>query len=170
MLVLTSVPGSGTHFVLDQLFHDWKRGGLRNPGLWDQDKIYYSQHSYAKALSGLLELAEKHTLIIPLRHPMAVAQTTKNRGQHLTMMVECFRTIIDYLDKFDPCYLPLDRPDRQEYLTRLNERCGTKFETDWPVIRHETRNDRQERLILEGEASLVNKLMEDPFFSRFGYE
>lgn len=170
MLTLTSVPGSGTHFFLDYLFRGWNRGGPRRPPAMDERKYYWAQHCYPKATQTILEMGRKYQMVIPLRHPMSVLQTTKNRGQDITLMIDCFKVITDCLDvELEPCYLPLDIPERQDYLDKLNERCGTEFVTDFPVIRPHIAT-RRDLLILEHEHDAVLKMMEHPFYKRFGYE
>lgn len=48
-------------------------------------------------------------------------------------MCVCWYILVEQLDKYDPYYLPVDRPDRDEYLQKIGDGIGLDLKTDWPM-------------------------------------
>lgn len=83
-------------------------------------------------------------------------------------MGDYWRRLYTAIDPLQPLYLPIDRPDRQVYLDRINEVTGMSLTTDWPVVGSA---EQPARLFSEQEKDMLETLMDElqPLFSRFGY-
>lgn len=48
-------------------------------------------------------------------------------------MVRAYRTVVERVDLFDPYYMPVDSPYREDYLTKLKE-LEPGLSTDWGIV------------------------------------
>ena len=120
MTTVMSVPSTGTNFVL-QL--------LRSHGIEVGAAHWKRNHDTPDGL-----------IISPIRDPRAKWDTwvRANRGPPFTGLVD-----FEYSwSRLDACYLahndfyllPVDSPDRDEYLARLSVRLGVELHTDWSRV------------------------------------
>lgn len=158
MILVASVPHTGSHFAVhtiglpaQNLYHVYEGESLR---------IIKDAHE-----SGAL-------IVVPMRHPMQVAQSWANRGKPIVEhpvhepMVRLFRSLIEHVVPLDPMYLPVDVPDREVYLRALSAALGKELVTDWaPEAHHEIRPATLD----DDDIEAVRDLLADPFFKRFGY-
>lgn len=161
MILVPSVPHTGTHFVRDHLL-----AGCPVP--------VKCEHIYPNSRVDLERIAGQAgvTTIVPLRHPMAVALSWKQRGKELALLPDYWRRLVTHIDRHEPCYLPVDHPCRDAFLDRLNARLRARhdFEVqagDWPVLRDDT--PKAVAWLDLGELSTTADLMRelDRFFMRF---
>jgi hypothetical protein len=154
VILVASVPHSGSRFVLKLL-----------------GKPAFFWHVYqGESLEYITELGKFCPVVVPLRHPRAVAQSWVNRGKpirthakHEAMCV-MFRTLIDVVDKLKPLYLPVDVPNRDEYLSALKGVAG-ELHTNWEPVT----DGLPQKALSEDDELAVSELLADPFFARFGY-
>lgn len=168
MIVVASCPHSGSHFVVDLLGYPLRSEARGNERCQNLYHVYPGES---------LEIIKRHvdagdTLVSPMRHPMAVAQSWANRGKPIAEhpvhqpMIELFRNLIDIVDKWGVTYLPLDVPDRDRWLKRLGERIGAELKTDW---RPKSHHDIRPATLHHDDIAAVDELLTDPFFGQFGY-
>lgn len=177
--IVASVPGTGTHFLMDFLLkngHRPKGSRVSATKKIYMKKIrgtYFAEHcSSAGSTDLLLSKIKDYPVIVPMRNPLAAARTTRARGQTVEMMVKWFRFLIDRIAPTDPAYLPVDSQKREEFLAALNERFGVEFTTDWAVVRGggERAGPSDDVMLTPEDVEQVQELMTDPFFERFGYD
>jgi len=85
------------------------------------------------------EKLKEYPCIVPLRHPVSVAESWIARAdpnrRHVKIEELCdyWRRLITVVDPFRPYYLPIDRPEREARLQAINDGLGLELKTDWPV-------------------------------------
>ncbi len=162
-MLLISVPHSGTHFVR---YHLLKGFG----------STLHAEHIWPGREHDLATMARKRPTIIPLRHPVSVAQSWKDRGNQAKKLGELrdfWARLIEYIDPHNPNYLPLDSPARAMYLDDFNNRHGYGLTTDWPIVRHPDGSDScpdyKREPLTKGEMNVALKVFMEfsQFFSRW---
>ena len=78
-----------------------------------------------------LPLIKDNLTIIPLRHPYLTAKSWDDRKKDKADLIQSWEVLVNEIDPLEPHYLPLDVPDRQDYLDHLNEATGRSMVTDW---------------------------------------
>lgn len=73
-------------------------------------------------------------VIVPLRHPMAVAKSWLARKKPIEEMIRQFQILVELVDPFGPLYLPIDHEHRELFLSRIRHECGSEIVTDWPIV------------------------------------
>ena len=147
MIVLASVPHSGSRFVLKLL----------------PQPVFFRHVYEGESIEQIVALSRAYPVVVPLRHPLAVAQSWKDRGKPIAShpkhepMVAMWRTLIDVVDPLYPRYLPIDVPDRDAYFAGL--------ETDWVPVK----DSNPHVPLTDEDRAAVSELLADPFFARFGY-
>jgi hypothetical protein len=147
-LIVASVPHSGSRFVSEL---------LRVP-FWH---VYQGE--------SLERIFEHEVIVVPLRHPLAVAQSWKNRGKPIVShpkhepMVAMWRTLIDVIAPRKPFYVPVDSDQREVYLAKLGKALRRRLKTDW---KFKSDGYLMTPLNDEDEAA-VKSLLADPFFEQF---
>ncbi len=155
-IFVVSLPHTGTVFVYELLNRQAKI-------------VHYWKNSKDEAR----QKAATRRTIVPLRHPLEVAQSWKSsellgkaRHMNLSILAGLWAGFIEHIDPLDPCYLPLDVPDRQDYLDTINERFDLALTTDWPVIGHQQFGDVP--LTGKEKADVLEQVEElSGFFGRF---
>jgi hypothetical protein len=141
-LLLASVYHTGTRFCRGSLFSDFNFGSQVIGSDAEATNIHI-EPVHIKPLQYWLNAADH--VVVPLRHPLLVAESWKARGMELAALDEQWRTLADVVVPHDPIYLPIDHPDRDLYLKELNQRMGLDLETDWQpvggILPHEIRNN-----------------------------
>lgn len=172
MIVVASVPHTGTHFVLDLL----KKAGFEPQKKSSDFRDGTFCHMHSMGTRDALEKLALHrergdTFVSPLRHPMKCAETwAKRRKQILparkegrnTTMIEAWHNFIVQFLPLKPILLPVDAPDRENWLVHFCEALGCKVETDWtPVFT----SHREPRALDPEERQAVDELIRHPFIA-----
>lgn len=172
MICVASIPHSGSHFVVNTIGYP-----LRNGPHGGNAKVQNLWHVYpGESLDTIKARVEAGWhLVVPMRSPRAIAQSWANRGKPIlphpvhNCLLELVRNLIHIIAPLGPLYLPVDVPDREKYLKRLNQALREDFRTDWvPAAHHEPIGGRNATLS-DAERLAVEELIDDPFFRRFGY-
>ena len=168
MIIVASCPHTGSHFAVNTIglpLRNWDRGGVSAQNLYH----VYSGESLEIIKRGAREGA---TLVVPMRHPMAVAQSWANRGKPIAEhpvhepMIKLFRNLIEHVVPLNPLYLPVDVPNRDKYLRALSDVVGRELKTDWaPASHHEIAPAK----LFDDDIAAVHELLRDPFFEEFKY-
>ena len=131
MLFLASVYHCGTRFCRESLLSDFNFDP-HTIGTCPQATHIHIEPAHFKSLQYWLNAAEH--IVVPLRHPVLVAESWKARGLDLEALDEQWCTLADVVVPHDPIYLPVDHPDRCLYLEVLNQRIGLDLKTDWEKV------------------------------------
>lgn len=153
-MIITSVPHCGTHFA-KQLFKGHE---------------YNLSHTYPDQMERIVRLATEGPCIIPMRHPLSVALSWKQRGKDPNDAMPFWGRLIYQLDPLNPFYLPLDLDDRDAWLYALNDGLDMYLVTDWEIVRGA--EPRDQNVFLESpEIARVEQMIETyaEFFGQFGY-
>ena len=60
-----------------------------------------------------------------------MAKSWDDRRRDKAELIDSWEVLVNEIDPLEPYYLPLDVPDRQDYLDRLNTATGRSMVTDW---------------------------------------
>jgi len=164
VIVVASVPGSATRFVIEHLLAPRRRAAEDSGVCADS---YFFEHIEPEHLPALRGMAAKYPCIIPMRHPAAVALSWTARRMNIAPLCSQYRALVTALDPLKPFYLPVDVPNRQKYLDLINDGAGLNLATDWPVWKPSGEKGKFAGRDHELMADLQNELSD--FFGRFGY-
>ena len=121
-ILVPTIPHTGTHFMRDHL--------LKEPGL------ARVEHIYPNSCVDLEAIAKVSPTIIPLRHPLLVAESWKRRAKDVFELPMWWSNLVTYFDPHGPFYLCLDKPEiRDGQLADINRDLEMELETNWPVLR-----------------------------------
>lgn len=122
MILVLSIPHTGTHFVRDHLLADYECEALH---IWpDQREIWFER------------MLTVDKVIVPIRHPIEVAKSWKRRGKNPQELPTWWRLLTGVVDPAKPRYLALDQPGvRNWQLADINLNFDLDLKTDWPVVR-----------------------------------
>jgi hypothetical protein len=165
VIVVASVPHSGTRFVFEHLLEDQPRAAVTDT------EGYFVQHTEDRWLKTLTGLIQQWPCIVPLRHPRDVAASWC-KHQHCNQeyytpdrFLLLWRNLIEYIDPLKPLYLPLDAQNRDDYLEKIRSEIGLDLVTDWPVWA----STPGEPQALDRYDGAVETVLDDPFCEKFGY-
>jgi len=173
MLILASVPHTGSHFLIDLIDYTvLPKDDMFSKAVERNQRFYRFWHVYGgESIECLLKFGKHAPVIAPLRHPMLVAQSWKNRGKPIVEhevhapMIKLFHNLIDLSRQVTMYFLPLDLPDRDQYLRRIETVAGRNFKTQWSYYGPGPVSPQVE--LTEDDRAAVRELMTDPFFERF---
>ena len=164
MIVVASVHHTGTNFVWQHLLKGMKQVGMGSDGAPKNSfaRIHcdLSQHIF------LERWLKKCPCIVPLRHPLTVAASWKARGKNLSNLAGQWQILKTEVDPYLPMYLPIDSPEREQWLEPIRGFIDPKLQTDWPVVMSCNKSAE----LTDDERASVFEVMADGFFDRFGYE
>lgn len=138
ILCVPTVKHTGTYFVGKHLLgwpeHPLKR--LETP----PDPSVVMGHLYPSKRRLWEHWLRLYPAIVPIRHPYVVERSWLGRVEDTRDMFAMWREL-EWVDRFNPMYLPIDVPDREKYLQAINQRFGLNLTTDWPVINSKVGTD-----------------------------
>lgn len=162
-MIVASIPHSGTRLVVDEI--------LKTPWVHFKDKEkeghIYCGHIYTYNAPLVKMRMEQYPAIVPLRHPYLTATSWKKRGMDIGEMCIAYYILVDQLDQYNPLYLPIDRPERDDYLKAISKELKRPLKTDWPMVNSRYNTVKPEDL---GEdQDQVDRLVSNinPFLKRF---
>ena len=125
MIVLISVPHTGTRFVRDEILPQL----TDNPG-----RDCHIQHVNPPAMNGLSHLCSYawNRVIVPLRRPKAVALSWKRREEPVCELPGYWERLFELTRLCTPFYVPLDHPERDRFLEGIAAAWDRDVTTDWP--------------------------------------
>ena len=169
MIVIASVHHTGTNFIWQDLLKGFEQFGMNHIG---RGKSQLPKNGFTRihcdlAQHGYLEWwLMRHHCIVPLRHPMSVAASWKARACDLSLLPGQWVILKNEVDPYKPMYLPIDSPDRMNWLDVISRNIGQELQTDWPVVM----SCNKSATLNDDERESVFEVMADGFFDRFGYE
>ena len=166
LVIIASVPHTATHFLIELL-------GLPivNPDNISLNEVvtgvrqdsYVSRHVYSQGgnLDFTKEWGRKSGVMViaPLRHPMATAQSWRNRGLPISDMVDYFHNLT-LLDP-QPMYLSIDAGCRHSNLEDIRIATGLPCQTEWEIVGHA---NLLHKTLSDSDIALVRELVSEPFF------
>ena len=166
-ILVSSVHHTGTKVIFQDVLKDLiaisqgNRDKYIPPG---KLRIHMDPEPFAKDIH---HWAKKAEIIVPLRHPRSVAIGWKSREKRLDWLDAQWKFLKEKVDPYNPFYLPIDRPDKDAWLRKINMALETDFTTDWPVIGQYSGEYAE---LDEKDERWVKTWMKDGFFKRFGYD
>ncbi len=164
LVIITSVPHTGTHFMVDLIGlptceDDPKT--LNEVIAGDREDNYLLRHTYLQGgnLAFIEKWGDQAVMVSPLRHPMVTAQSWKNKNMVISQMVDYFHNMITMTHQ--PLYLPLDAPCRYQRLEEIRAATGLPCVTEWGVVHP---GNHYHRTLSDREIVLVRELMRESFF------
>ena len=115
IVIVASVHHSGTHFMNDEIFSQFDARSLDHRNLIagpPAENIKIRIHCEPETVDRLGGWCSRYEVVVPLRHPLAVATSWKARGKDLERLVCQWNILKNIVDEHDPMYLPIDSPDR----------------------------------------------------------
>lgn len=169
MIVVAGVHHTGNNFVwqhllkgMTQVGMNYDPSGRKRPPENGFVRIHcdLSQHNY------LEWWISRYLCIVPLRHPLTVARSWKARDKDLSLLPVQWQILKKEVDPHEPMYLPLDSPDRMNWLDTISRNMGQELQTGWPVVMSCNKSAE----LTDEEREGVVAVMADGFFDRFDYE
>ena len=166
MIVVASVHHTGTNFVWQHLLAgvpevgmDYGRYSTYQPPKNGFVRIHCdrAQHEY------LQWWLNRCVCIVPLRHPISVAESWKARGKDLSELAGQWQILKNEVDPHDPMYLPVDSPERMNWLDTISRHVNQELQTGWPVVM----SCHKSAQLTDDERASVLETMADGFFNRF---
>lgn len=134
MIIVPTIRNTGSHFVLRMLGkkHPWRPDILtwRGSERATEDSVVFD-HVFPHQKHLFLPLIEKHTTIVPLRHPYLTQKSWDDRNHEKSDLIGMWEVMANEIAPLEPFFLPLDVEDRQDYLDALNDATGLGLTTDW---------------------------------------
>lgn len=115
-MIVASVRHTGTMFVFEHLLN--RQGENYHFG----EKFVHKVYDYDGGV------------IVPLRRLEAIINSWSGRQLDPRDLDAHLEQMIEYVERKSPYLMPIDHPDRQEYLDDINEGFGLSLKTDWPII------------------------------------
>jgi hypothetical protein len=171
MVIVPTIRNTGSHFVLRLLGkqHPWRPDILtwRGADRANEDSVVFD-HVFPHQKGLFLPLIRDNLTIVPLRHPFLTAKSWKDRNHDKSDLVGMWETMVFDIDPLKPFYLPLDVPDRQDYLDALNEATGLNLVTDWTPrgVKHGNSDLRYQDVSPTPEIMALTERIQ-PFLDRF---
>lgn len=126
MIVLPTIPGSGTHLMRDHIL-----AGIET----------YCRHPYPEEIDGLIDkLNEGWLCVVPVRPFEDIAATWARRGRDPDgfggwTLAQWYQVQQDLVAPYDPILINITEPDlRDAQLEILEDKIGVKLPHDWPVV------------------------------------
>jgi hypothetical protein len=176
IIAIPSIQHTGTHFVRTHHLGKYERLEISEPvpRCWWRGDYVYQAHLMDGHMEYWPEILLKVPAIVPLRHPYLVFETWKREsakgvpGREPEILVRYWETLINEIDRYNPFYLPIDSPNREEYVGRINKVLRLDLSMRFPVIHSKqgtgelTPNDVEVN-------SITNELVDrhKTFFERF---
>lgn len=172
-LIIASVPHTGSHFLIDLVDYTvLPKDDMMQHAVERNQRFYRFHHVYGgESMEWLLKYGKMAPVISPLRHPMAVAQSWKNRGKPIVKhdvhapMVQLFHNLIDLAQRVRVTFLPLDVPDRNARLRRVSEVAGRSLRTRWAI--YGPGPVKPDIALTDSDREAVADLMQHPFFEPY---
>lgn len=112
-----------------------------------------------------------HTLVTPFRHPMRCAQSWANRRKAVIpgdikrpndyCLLGCYEAFFEWAHDLGQKFVPVDVPDREDYLKAFGDSLGVEFESDWTPVHSRTPHPRE---LTDDEIAGIREVMQHPFF------
>lgn len=104
-------------------------------------------------------------IIVSLRHPISVALSWRSREDSVEKMFDQWAYLVQIIAVSKPLFLPVDHPEKQEYLDELSRYVGKPLETDWKKYGNRPVTPPAE--LSSGEIDQCNQLVATTFLSDF---
>ena len=166
IIVCPTIPKTGSRFLIDHLL-----GGYPKYQNESKDGVVF-RHLASQDMPEVRGWLRNNLVVVPLRHPVSCARSWCARGwrKKIPDLTDYWRRLMYVVDRYDVSYVPIDVPNRDEWLRLLNERLPTPVETDWPVV-NGIKTPKDSAILNPEELQLIVDMMSERegFFDRFGY-
>ena len=164
-ICVPTVRHSGSHFVVEGLLGRFQRRDVKQgavgPGA-------YFDHLYPHKRALWEQLLGEYPAIAPLRHPVSVERSWLSRKMMVGEMIDEFRLMVEFSERYDFHFVPLDAEDRDKYITAINNDMGLDLKTNWGPVRSIYRNHELDWRKIEPSDDVANLLDEiGPFLQKF---
>jgi len=114
------------------------------------------------------DIEELSPIFVPIRHPLSIARTWLRRGCRMEWLPEALELLATEMDPINPWYVPIDTPDRDSYIDRINSTLGWGLDpAGWPLVGHNPVNSQMD--LSKDQRDLLQLVFEkhSEFFSRW---
>lgn len=156
-IIVPTIQHTGTWFTAYHLLADYLHNGkdtLPHDKAGDGVVLH---HVYEAKIPGLRRELQTYKGLSPLRHPAELWASWSRRQRPFAHLYEQTEYLIS-LDCDNLFFLPIDHPDRDNYLAQASEHLSVTLSTDWPKI-HEWEGE------IVGESGPADF---DDYMDRFG--
>jgi len=133
-MILASVRSTGTRFFTE-IFRNagircYKKEQITGPGALAPG--LHVSHCEPIHMFHVEHKARDYPLFLPMRHPFDVAKSWIKRGWPINHLFFAeWHNLFWLQEKYDGHWLPIDTPDRDEYLQAAGKISGLELTTDW---------------------------------------
>lgn len=162
-IVVVSVHHTGTNLVYDQILRAFRprAGGAEyfERGMPHGKLRIHCEGRFVETLERFLPFP----IVVPMRHPEAVFRSWKSRAKSVNALMMQYEMLKAFIAPAEPFYLPIDTPDRDEYLDKLSKLTGKHIHSRWPVVSSCGKTAE----LNDNEMNMVRSVMSDGFFDPF---
>ncbi len=169
MIIVPTIRNTGSHFVLRLLGkqHPCKPDIVTWGQKMEPDSVVFD-HVFPHQRYIFLPLIENHLTIVPLRHPYLTEKSWQDRNHDKSDLIDMWKIMANEIAPLEPFFLPLDVPDREDYLSALNEATGLGLQTDWQPAGQRHNNSGLRHTDVSPSDAIVELCDEiQPFLERF---
>jgi len=131
IVLIPTIPHTGTKLVANELFKDFEHNALINK---PQNNQKIDDHIFPEKMTRWKQLLSEYPAVIPLRHPILTAVSWERRKRDIGEMCVMWYILVEQIDRFNPLYLPIDSPGRDKYLDSINQSLRLQLTTEWPIV------------------------------------
>lgn len=132
-ILIPTVPHTGTH-LLSSFF---EKAGFASVPVHMQNKpensVTTTHIDTPTRMKAVTKSMKEFTTVVPIRHPYLVAESWMRREQRLERMYAAYRRL-PYLYEMGALFVPVDSPERDSFIERMNDKLGTNIRPDWGEV------------------------------------
>ena len=128
-IVMPTVRHTGSLFMVN-LLRPYTRVSIKGSAD-EHDRPLIFDHVYDSHMKRFHEWIKRYpTVVIPLRDPTDCAHGWAKRGEDFDRFFNMWENLLEF-DQYGPFYVPIDHPERDDFLGDLSKHINMELKTDW---------------------------------------
>ena len=131
-ILIPTVPHSGTHLIHDMFV----QAGFESAPIQNRhtgNTVTTTHIDRDERLSRVLSMMNEYQAVTPIRHPYLVEESWRRREQPLDRLYATYRRL-PALHEAGALIVPVDSPERDKYIKRINKSLGINLKPDWKTV------------------------------------
>jgi len=131
-ILIPTVPHSGTHLIHDM----FAQAGFESSPIQNKhtgNTVTTTHIDRDERLNRVLSMMNEYQAVTPIRHPYLVEESWRRREQPLEPLYASLRRL-PALYEAGALVVPVDSPQRDKYIKRINKSLGINLKPDWKTV------------------------------------